>query len=471
MKKLFTCFALSLICSNALLAQNSLVGHWQGTANVGRTLRLVFNIAEKDGKLTGTLDSPDQGATNLPGTAITRTGDSVLFDFSNIGIQYAGKIITADSIDGSWHQAGHDIPFGIRKTDKPAELNRPQTPKPPFNYKSEDVSYTNKDKSITFAGTITIPNGKGPFPAVLLVTGSGPQNRDEELFGHKPFAVIADYLTKHGYIVLRVDDRGTGKTTGTFKGATTADFVQDANAGIDFLESRKEVNDKKVGLLGHSEGAIIAPTVASQRKDIDFVIMMAGPGVPLTMGMQLQNIALAEKQGMVKELANQYGVLYLAAANAVTEAKDSVTAKTKITKAVQNWQINATPEVLEKLDMKGPQATQDAVEGYMDMYRDPWFRYFIALNPADYLEKLSCKVLAINGDKDLQVVSKPNLDGIRQSLSKSKTTRYDVQELPGLNHLFQTCNRCTITEYGILEETIAPTVLQTIQEWMDKNVK
>lgn len=459
------------LTSDDLQEQKKLVGHWQGSINFGKPLRLVFHFTEESGKLKGTMDSPDQGATGILVKEIVLNNDSLLLDMSNIGIQYTGVVISADSIDGEWHQAGRTFSIPLKRTTQPAELKRPQTPKPPFSYQSEDVTFTNKDHSITYAGTITIPNGKGPFPAIVMITGSGPENRDEELFGHKPFAVIADQLTKHGYVVLRVDDRGTGKTTGVYQGATSADFAKDINAQLDYLKTRKEVNDKKIGMIGHSEGGLIAPMVASGRKDIDFVVLLAGPGLPITKLMELQTEAIQKKRGLSDVLAEQYGFLYNDAELAILASKDSISAREKIAAAVKQWQLKARPEILDGLDMRGPEAVKDATNTFMQMYNDAWFRYFLSINPADYLEKLSCKVLALNGEKDLQVIAQPNLEGIRASLAKSKTKNYEVRELQGLNHLFQTCSSCSIEEYRVLEESFAPIALQTITEWLDKNVK
>ncbi|PZF73968.1 alpha/beta hydrolase family protein [Taibaiella soli] len=459
------------LTSDDLTAQKKLIGHWQGNINLGKRLPLTFHFVEENGKIKGTVDSPDQGAMGLQVKEVIVDKDSLLIDMSNLGIQYTGVLISADSIDGEWHQAGSTYSVPLKRTATPLELKRPQTPKPPFNYQSEDVTFTNKDHSITYAGTITIPNGKGPFPAAVLITGSGPENRDEEVFGHKPFAVIADQLTKHGYVVLRVDDRGTGKTTGIYHGATTADFAKDVNAHLDYLKSRKEVNDKKMGLIGHSEGGIIAPIVASERKDVDFIVMLAGVGIPTTKGMELQNVAVMKKKGLTEVLADQYGFLYYGAVMAINASKDSATARQKITEAVKQWQLKAEPGILDGLDMRGPEAVTESTDLFLQMYNDPWFHYFLSINPTVYLEKLSCKVLALNGEKDIQVVSQPNLDGIRASLAKSKTKNYEVRELAGLNHLFQTCNTCSVEEYRVIEETFAPIALQTMTEWLDKNVK
>ncbi|XZF13710.1 alpha/beta hydrolase family protein [Chitinophagaceae bacterium MMS25-I14] len=472
MNKHLTALLLTLSGTTALHAQDKLTGDWQGTMNVGKPLRLVFHITSSGNKYSGTMDSPDQGAKGIPCAAITRTGgDSVLFDMSNIGIQYTGAINGKDTIYGSWHQSGMDIPFTLVKTDKPAELKRPQTPQPPFSYNTEEVSYNSKDKTIRFGGTFTTPKGKGPYPAVLLITGSGAQNRDEEIMGHKPFAVIADYLTKHGYAVLRVDDRGIGKTTGSMQDATTADFAADAEAGLDYLKTRKDVDSKKLGMLGHSEGAIIAPMVAARRKDVDFIIMLGGAGVKLTEGMQLQNEAVLKSQGIPADAASEYGQLYLAVSNAAVNAKDSADARSHITAAITAWRKKTAPSVLKVLHLENDETETSLAQSFMELYNIKWFRYFLAIDPQQYLKNVHCKVLALNGDKDLQVISGPNLEGIRQVMVKNTVKTFEIKEMKGLNHLFQDCQTCTLDEYGSLEETFSPAALLAIGEWMDSHVK
>ena len=240
-------------------------------------MRLVFHIQKVATGFAGTMDSPDQGATGIELSKVELSGDSMVMEVASIGGKASGKMANDSTFTGQWVQGVAVLPLALQRMARPTEIKRPQTPRPPFPYKAEDIIYYNEDKSIQYGATITIPNGKGPFPAVLLITGSGQQNRDEELFGHKPFAVMADYLTKQGYIVLRVDDRGVGKTTGEVKSATSKDFAGDVQRSLDHLKARKEVAKTKLGLLGHSEGGMIAQIVAAERADIAFVISMARP--------------------------------------------------------------------------------------------------------------------------------------------------------------------------------------------------
>jgi pimeloyl-ACP methyl ester carboxylesterase len=332
--------------------------------------------------------------------------------------------------------------------------------------------YSNRDKSIQFGATITKPKGSGPFPAVLLISGSGPQNRDEELFGHKPFAVLADDLTKRGYLVLRVDDRGVGQTTGDFKSATSKDFADDAMAGLDYLKSLPEVDQTKMGLLGHSEGGMIAEMIAAQRKDLDFVILLAAPGEKIIDLMVNQNRAVLQSNGVNKETADAYVALYKPLALVLSSGGDAKALKIAAKQIVANW-LKQTPKeiVLATTGIKDEQSEDAFINEFYKTVSQPWFRYFLQYDPAAYVKKIGAKVLALNGDKDIQVLAKTNLAGLKAALQKSPSKTYEVKELKGLNHLFQQCQKCTVGEYGQLEETIAPEVLQAIGEWLVKNVK
>jgi hypothetical protein len=264
-------------------ADTSIVGMWQGTLEIGRMkLRIVFHVVKTDsGKFVSTVDSPDQGAKGIPVSRTTVSGDSIVFIVAIFGGSYKGSISgDKSSIEGKWNQGGASINLSLTRTTVEIKFNRPQEPKPPFPYKAEDVSYENSIQNVKLAGTLTTPGSGGPFPAVILITGSGAQNRNEELLGHKPFLVIADYLTRRGIAVLRVDDRGVGGSTGSTKNSTTADFATDVLAGMSFLKNRSDINSHKIGLIGHSKGGIIAPMVASQSNDVAFIVMLAGPGLP-----------------------------------------------------------------------------------------------------------------------------------------------------------------------------------------------
>jgi len=329
-------------------------------------------------------------------------------------------------------------------------LKRPQNPARPYPYRDQEVTFENRVQSVTLAATLTIPQGDGPFPAVLLITGSGPQDRDETLLGHKPFLVLADYLTRHGIAVLRADDRGTGKSTGVFGNATTADFATDVEAGFSYLKTRTEVDPHKIGLVGHSEGGVIAPMVAARNKDVAYIVMMAGTGVS---GDQV-----LVAQGEAIELAN--------GKDPAEAAKDAAKKKEMIALVeTEKDPDNLEKELKEKMtgDIPEPQ-----IGTAIQQLTSPWFRYFMTYDPAIALRKVTCPVLAINGSLDKQVLPKQNLPAIRQALQESGNKHVEIDELPGLNHLFQTAKTGSTAEYAQIEETMSPVALEKISTWILK---
>lgn len=461
----------TLLLSTALLAQSKFAAIWEGGLSVGgSTITLVFHVTETKGKLDCKMDSPNQGQSGLPCTDVKVTGDSVFMELAGIGIAYVGKM-EGNVIDGLFLQGGYSYPLKLEKTNNPTVLVRPQTPKPPFSYKVEDVSFSNADKSLKFGGTITIPEGAGPFPAMLLITGSGAQNRDEEIFGHKPFAVLADYLTKRGFIVLRVDDRGVGASTGDPLDATTLDFVKDAEAGLNYLSSRKETDKKRMGLVGHSEGALIAMMLANKRKDVNFIVSLAGPGVPITELMEEQSVSVFESNGADSAFLSYYRKLYSSIVKSINAAKDSNDAMNKIQASVTEWKKNVPVQTIADMGLVSPKSEEEYVKAYVNIYNSKWFNYFLHMDPTPYIEKLSCSVLVLNGEKDIQVVPSVNLAGFRKALAKSPSRNYEVKELKGLNHLFQTCNVCNTAEYASLSETLAYSLEKELADWLIKNVK
>jgi uncharacterized protein len=260
----------------------TVAGDWQGTLRVGAaSLRIAVHInADPDGKLSGTLDSLDQGARGIRLGAITVNNRQVTFTVPAVAGSFDGKLSEdGNTIDGSWTQ-GASLPLVLTRGEPASPPRRPQTPSKPYPYREEDVTFANPAAGISLAGTLTIPPGAGPFPAVMLITGSGAQDRNESLVDHQPFLVLADHLTRKGIVVLRADDRGVGKSGGNFATATTTDFVTDVEAGVAFLRSRREVDERRLGLLGHSEGGMIAPMVANRNSAVHFIVLMAGPGVP-----------------------------------------------------------------------------------------------------------------------------------------------------------------------------------------------
>ena len=358
------------------------------------------------------------------------------------------------NVEGTWSQRGNSLPLTLKKTDLQkvaAAAPRPQEPKKPYPYRSEDVVYQNKSApGVELAATLTLPQGKGPFPAVVLITGSGPQDRDEALLGHRPFLVLSDYLTRHGIAVLRADDRGVGKSTGNFSTATTADFATDTEAGIVYLKTRSEINQNKIGLIGHSEGGVIAPMIAARNHDVAFIVMMAGTGVP-------GDAVLAE----------QTKLILLADGAAPAEAEKQKEAELEITALVKQENNPAALEkqIREKLSGQFTEAQLSASAMQMN---SPWMRYFITYDPALALSKVACPVLALNGEKDLQVPPKQNLPAIRKALEAGGNKHFEIVELPGLNHLFQTANTGSPNEYARIDETIAPVALETMANWILK---
>lgn len=458
-----------VVCAQRNAAK--VTGTWEGKINVGVTLRIVFHFKDSLGMLTGTTDSPDQGITGIPCANIITRNDSLLLDVPEFKGRYAGRFLNDTTIQGRLTQTV-GIDLVLTKVKKATALNRPQTPRPPFPYKSEEVTYRNRDNTITYGATISIPRGKGPFPAVLLITGSGAQNRDEEIFEHKPFAVIADHLAREGYLVMRVDDRGVGKTTGNFATATTADFMQDAGIGLDYLKKRKETDARHLGIIGHSEGGMIAPMLAAARSDIDFIILLAAPGDKIAKLMEDQNKAVLLSRGFTTEVANSYGHLYREMIAVLSGAGDTTEAEQKLHNIVSAWRTS-TPKgtVMGTTGITTDSTQRLFVKAFASSLGTPWYKYFLNFDPQVYLSRVKCKVLALNGDKDLQVISSSNLAAIRQALSQSGSRNYEVKELPGLNHLFQSCKKCTLAEYGELKESFSPAALNVMTGWLRKHVK
>jgi hypothetical protein len=429
-------------------------GAWMGTLDAGTMkLRVVFHITNTEDGLIATLDSPDQGAEGLPVTSVTRDGESLKLEVKQIGGRFEGKIgKDLTSIEGTWTQSGNALLLVLKRVKDAAELERrrPQNPVKPYPYREEEVSYANPVAGIKLAATLTIPPGKGPFPTVLLISGSGPHDRDEALMGHRPFLVLSDYLTRHGVIVLRSDKRGVGKSGGNLATATTADFATDAEAGVAYLKERPEVNPRKIGLIGHSEGGIIAPMVAARNPDVAFIVMMAGSGVP---GDQI----LVEQSRLIAEAAGQ----------SHAEAEKNAEEERAVLALVKNEKDSAVLDrkLRERLGGKVPEA-QLGVQ--IKALTSPWFQYFLTYDPAVALRKVRCPVLALNGEKDLQVPPAMNLPAIRQALTEGGNKSFETDELPGLNHLFQTAASGAISEYAEIEETIAPVALLKIAGWVLK---
>jgi len=444
--------ALSLLLIGSLcLAQapaSPVAGAWEGAIDTG-AVRLRIGVAitaQPDGKLSAMMDSPDQGAYGLPLSDVTFADGVLKFVLQRANGAFEGRLNAAGTeIAGTWTQGGA-LPLVLKKVEKLTRLNRPQEPKPPFPYRSEPVAIVNAAGRVVLDGTLTVPEGKGPFPAVVLITGSGPQNRDEEIFGHKPFLVLADHLTRRGIAVLRYDDRGVGKSTGSFASATSEDFAGDAWTAWQTLSARPEIDAKRLGLLGHSEGGLIAPMLAASHPEIAFVVMLAGTGVTGEQVMLAQAAAIMKASGAPAETI---------AAN--TDLQKQVFAILR--------EETSMARIVERLGAI-PAGSKEASAALVKQSASPWLRFFATYDPAPALAKVRCPVLAIAGERDLQVLSAQNLPAIGAALVQGGNQNHTVLELPGLNHLFQSARTGLPTEYAQIEETMAPAALDTITTWI-----
>ena len=432
-----------------------LAGTWLGSLDTGAIkLRIVFKIAGDSGNFSAQMQSPDQSPTWIPATSVTQSGAALTISVNNLGISYEGKIAEdLGSIDGAFTQMGSPLPLMLKRIKDESALDRPrpQNPVKPYPYREEDVTYTNKAAGNTLAATLTIPTGKGPFPAVLLIAGSGPHDRDESLMGHKPFLVLSDYLTRKGIAVLRTDKRGIGKSTGDYADATTADFAADAEAGVAYLKTRSEVDSHKVGIVGHSEGGSIAPMVAAKNPGVAFIVMMAGTGVPGDQIIVEQSRLIAEAGGESKEKASE---------DAEKERETLLLVETEKDPANLDTLLGV------KLAAEGVPDAQIAAQTKALTSR--WVRFFLTYDPATALRKVACPVLVLNGSLDLQVPPGQNLPAIRKALEEAGNKHFEVDELPGLNHLFQTAKTGSPSEYAEIEETMSPTAMGKIATWILK---
>ncbi|GHT72399.1 alpha/beta hydrolase [Bacteroidia bacterium] len=458
---------LACLLSVIVLAQD-ITGQWNGVLKVqGMQLRLVFHITKTDTGYSATLDSPDQGAKDIPTTSANFENLVLKIAVASIGAGYEGTLENDTIITGTFKQMGQSFPLNLsRATIEKEPLIRPQEPVKPYPYNEEEVVFDNPMDGVTLAGTFTYPRTNGTFPAVVLISGSGAQNRDEELMGHKPFLVLADYLTKNGIAVLRFDDRGTAKSTGNFQIATSLDFSKDVESAVKYLQTRKEVYQKKIGLVGHSEGGMIAPMVAARSKEVAFIVLLAGVGIPGEQLLLLQQELIAKASGLDEADWQKAQKVNQGAFEIIIQSTQQV--------ELQKDLITYFKQVAQDIPRAGiPEGVteNDLVNMAVSRIYTPWMQYFIKYNPAPALEKVKCPVLAINGDKDLQVPAKINLEAIKSALQKGGNKKVTIKELPGLNHLFQEAETGLPTEYATIEQTFSPVALNEITEWIKIQTK
>ncbi|MFZ0456171.1 MAG: alpha/beta fold hydrolase, partial [Ignavibacteriaceae bacterium] len=411
------------------------------------------------------LDSPDQSVMNIPASKVYYGDDSVFVEIKSLNGIYSGKFNNDKSeLVGKWTQRGSSFPLKLDRTKKIVEAKRPQEPQRPFPYNEEEVTFENRNAGITLAGTFTFPKEGNNFPAVVLVTGSGPQNRNEEVFGHKPFLVWSDYLTRNGIAVLRFDDRGTGNSKGTYNGSTTADFVVDAIAAVEYLKNRKEIDKEKIGIVGHSEGGVIAPIAANKCKDISFIVLGAGTAVPGDEIISLQLESISRLENVPEAEIKKEKEINDKTFNFIKNSKDSAEAAGKINELYQNYYTS-----LPDSEKSKPENSSQSIEQKEKSFLSPWMRYFLKFDPRTELAKLDIPVLALFGEKDIQVSPAQNKDEMEIALQKSKSKNFKVIVIPGLNHVFQECETGAISEYGRIEQTTSPKMLSAMTGWI-KNI-
>lgn len=448
------------------LPQRKLKTLWVGELNaVFQKLEVVFREFENGDII---FDSVTQRAGGFV-AAKTITGDNVKFDVPGVNGNFDGKFNEDKSrIEGLWSQGIVPLTLVLNKSEvdraPAAAPKRPQTPKPPFPYDLEEVTISNKAaEGVQLAGTLTLPIGKQRTPVVVLISGSGPQDRDESILEHKPFWVIADHLSRQGIAVLRFDDRGVGKSTGTFETETSVDFASDVTAIVDFLSKHDRIDATQIGLCGHSEGGIIAPMVAAQNSAIAFVVMLAGTGVNGDQILASQSKLILEAAGTTKEETDRQSKMQRIFLD-LAQITPALTQEEFVSQAMTQLEPLLSDEERKSGELK------KMVEPAAQQLQSPWFRFFMTYEPAKTLERVRCPVLAMFGSRDLQVDPPLNIPPIKAALAAAGNEDFEVVVLPDLNHLFQKCKTGNIDEYQTLEETFNRDALDVLSNWIGERV-
>ena len=431
-------------------------GLWQGALHAhGLRLRFQLHVAhDPNGELIAALDSLDQFVSGLPAVNVTQKESAVHFEIPAFASVYDGTLdATRNNIAGEWSQSEIKEKLEFKRSDQPLELRRPQYPLPPYPYREEDVTFSNGKANVTLAGTLTLPKGTGPFAAVVLIAGSGPQDRDEAIANHKPFLVLSDFLTRKGIAVLRYDKRGVGQSTGSGDMATTLDLASDAQSAVSYLKSRKEIDAARIGLIGHSEGAMIASAIAASSHDTPWIVLLAAPATQGEDTLLNQSELIARAGGLSDAQVLTSLNFDKDAYDLVQKEQDSVVVAEKLKALVKE----------SGLDSALPPA---ALESQLNMMTSPWFRFFLSYDPLPDLKKTRCPVLVLYGEKDLQVPPKINMPMVQKAMAEAGNSQADVRQLPGLNHFFQHAYTGSPTEYAAIEETFSPDALKMIGDWV-----
>lgn len=443
---------------------------WIGSLQVGPfEAVLQFRVeATTAGRTRAYFDSITEQRTDMEAVWHIE-GDELAFDVASVGATYRGHLdATHTRAEGRFYQGGRERALTLERRTaayQPAFswATRPQRPVAPFPYSAEEVKFDNARDAITLAGTLTIPEGTGRHPAVVLISGSGPQDRDETLMEHKPFLVLADYLSRRGVAVLRYDDRGTAGSSGQFGAATTADFAHDASAAVDFLRAHPRIDPERIGLIGHSEGGLVAPLVAAERNDIALVVLLAGPGVPGATIVREQAVSIARAEGASEATLKLQQAVTNAVVTVVEGAAPDADLSSEIERAVTELVATLSDE-----ERALASAERSEFLAQLPTFTTPWFRYFVRHDPRTVLRRVHCPVLALAGSKDVQVAPTSNLAEIERALAAGGNTDHQAIELPGLNHMFQACESGAISKFLSIQETVNPVALDTIEGWIAK---
>ena len=431
-------------------------GTWQGAIETGNMrLRLQLHVShDEKGGLIAAIDSLDQGIQGIPASKVTEKDGEVKFQLPVFNAVYTGNLsATKNEMKGRWSQNENLEELDFVRSDKVLELRRPQTPAKPYPYKEEEVAFASGDGKSMLAGTLTLPPGAGPFPAAVLVSGSGPNDRDQTIEGHKPFLVIADFLTRKGIAVLRYDKRGIARSTGNYAGATINDFAQDAQSAVTYMKSRSEVDAKRLGIIAHSEGGILASQVAARSNDANWLVLLSTPATTGERTLLRQSELIARAGGLSEESITRSLEIDRKAYSAVREEKDSAALQKRL-------------ELLVTQSGLGAAMPPAALQAQLKVMSTPWFRQFLDFDPEPVIEKIKCPVLALNGDRDLQVDASENVPLLRKAYQAGGNQDFTVVEIEGVNHLFQKAQSGSPALYGAIEETIAPEVLTSIGSWV-----
>ena len=457
---------LLAICMVNAFSQN-LSGVWHGKAKTpdNKEILFVFLFENNANGLTSTMAVPSFNVSDIKPKATTFENGKLSIDGSNVGMKYEGKLNeTTNLIEGTYTEGGILLALTLKKGNpEMPKINRPQEPEKPYPYYEEQVIFENTEADIKLSGTFTRPNQKGKYPVVVLISGSGRHDRDGSMMTHRPFLVLSDYLTRKGIAVLRYDDRGFGESTGDFSKATTADFAQDVISAVNYLKSRSDINPNQIGLIGHSEGGIIAPLAANQTSDISFIVALAATGIPGSevAVMQAKTLRPFPVPDEDRFAENVRKTIQIATSDAEMPAKKSA--------------LNAHNEAYLKPILKLLGATDENISSFIEKETEtvlkPWNIYFYNYNPSSEFEKLQIPVLSLNGSKDQQVDAIINQNAIRNALIKGENKNYKIVELENLNHLFQECETGNINEYKEIEQTMSPNALNEISTWILGNIQ